>query len=408
MPWDVLQSSIKAEPLVPALQADGTLQFLRAQEVVWLPPSFVEILPADFLVAWLGCAPLASAHLKDAAWLPLWQSLRQIDARLLEQRRRALEAALARRPNPAATALQLIAALGLWASPSECLGMASPMHRSGSWSGPPAGGNKAAKPATSSSGREAWVAWLPQFHTWPVFYTNRREAVAALSVQWPDETWTKLSAEVREILEGSIVGERRQALHPDLLPLTALPGPMLQAPTVEIEGVSPQDVRAARACLQMARRQVPQTAIAVQDAVAKKMQQWQVESAAAGLPPATAQQVVTLTRWAMDTSNWTVITHAMAGDTKPRMLPLADVQLRNEDMTNLEKLTGIKLSFVSMLYTAAAPQEASAWEAFWQKCGLRSSFSFTATVCDLQSVEHRWLPGRQGKDLDYLEFWETF
>ncbi|CAE7380635.1 unnamed protein product, partial [Symbiodinium sp. CCMP2456] len=206
-------------------------------------------------------------------------------------------------------------------------------------------GGKAAKAATPSSGREAWVAWLPQFHTWPVFYTRKLEAVAALSVQWPDETWTKLSAEVREILEGSIAGERRQALHPDLLPLTALPGPMLQAPTVEIEGASPQEVRAARACLQMARRMVPQTAIAVQDAVAKKMQQWQVESAAGGLPPATAQQVVTLTRWAMDTSNWTVITHAMAGDTKPRMLPLADVQLRNEDMTNLEKLTGIRLSF---------------------------------------------------------------
>ncbi|CAE7822296.1 unnamed protein product, partial [Symbiodinium necroappetens] len=101
---------------------------------------------------------------------------------------------------------------------------------------------KAAKAATPTSGREAWVAWLPQFHTWPVFYTNRREAVVALSVQWPDETWTKLSAEVREILDGSIAGDRRQALHPDLLPLTALPGPMLQqAPTVEIEGASPQD-----------------------------------------------------------------------------------------------------------------------------------------------------------------------
>ena len=28
-----------------------------------------------------------------------------------------------------------------------------------------------------------------------VFYTSRKEVVAAPSVQWPDETWTRLSPE---------------------------------------------------------------------------------------------------------------------------------------------------------------------------------------------------------------------
>ncbi|OLQ02684.1 hypothetical protein AK812_SmicGene14461 [Symbiodinium microadriaticum] len=165
---------------------------------------------------------------------------------------------------------------------------------------------KAAKAATPTSGRE-------------VFYTNRREAVVALSVQWPDETWTKLSAEEEVIQKvADFVCERYSK--------AALP---------EIDD-----------------RGVVAKFISLNESEQREhVCRWRGDR----------NMVVTMLygrfdtcRWAMDTSNWTVaaslaenrvITHAMAGDTKPRMLPLADVQVRNEDMTNLEKLTGIRLSF---------------------------------------------------------------
>eukprot|EP00435_Cladocopium_sp_Y103_P014230 s5543_g3.t1 len=240
------------------------------------------------------------------------------------------------------------------------------------------------------AGREAWVPRLPMVQTWPVFWTARQEVVAASSVHWPDESWSQLSPAVRDILEGSLAGERRQALHVDLLPLTlGSSGPAAFGTAVpEIDGATEREVRAARACLQFAKRQMPQTAIAVQDAIARKMQcngSWRVK----GLSPTTAQQVVALSHWAMESNNWTVITHALAGDSKPQLLPIA------EDLASLEKLSGVKLPYVSALYSAASQQDAGKWEAFWQRCGLRSSFSFVASVSELQSFEHAWLPGKQ-------------
>eukprot|EP00435_Cladocopium_sp_Y103_P066875 s677_g29.t1 len=87
MSWDTLQMSIRVENLVPALKPDGQVQFLRAQEVVWVPPSFVEMLPADFLTSWLGCAPIAADQIGKAVWHPLWLSLRpQLSASPLDLR----------------------------------------------------------------------------------------------------------------------------------------------------------------------------------------------------------------------------------------------------------------------------------------------------------------------------------
>ncbi|CAK9028635.1 unnamed protein product [Durusdinium trenchii] len=399
MTWDALQSSIKTEALVPALKPDGQVHFLRAQaSPVWVPPSFVELLPADFLTTWLGSAPIAATHIGSAVWHPLWFSLRHIDSRMLEFRKKSLENALRQQRLPAAIAVKLLAALGMWASPSECMGAsaATPARPSRPGAVPTAQG------AGARDGREAWLARLPLMQTWPVFWTARHEVVAASSVHWPDESWSQLSPAVRDILEGSLTGERRQALHADLLPLTTVPTGLpfspATAPAPEIEGTTEREVRAARACLQVAKRQVPQTAITVQDAIARKMQQWQVESAQSvkGLATSTAQQVVTLSQWAMETSNWTVITHVLAGDASAlRLLPVAEVLIRSEDLAGLEKLSGVGLPYVSALYTETSPQDAPKWEAFWQKCGLRSTFSFVASVSELQSFEHSWLPGNQ-------------
>lgn len=394
MTWDTLQMSIRVENLVPALKPDGQVQFLRAQEVVWVPPSFVEILPADFLTSWLGCAPIAADQIGKAVWHPLWLSLRQIDARMLELRRKQLESALRIQEKPAAMAVKLLAALGLWASPMECAN-GVPASTPTTVGPRPKGQVQpgALQATTRDAGREAWVPRLPMVQTWPVFWTARQEVVAASSVHWPDESWSQLSPAVRDILEGSLAGERRQALHADLLPLT-LGGPAAFGTALpEIEGATEREVRAARGCLQFAKRQMPQTAIAVQDAISRKMQQWQLESVK-GLSPSTAQQVVALSHWAMESNNWTVITHALAGDTEPQLLPIAEVHMRSEDLASLEKLSGVKLPYVSALYSAAS-QDGGKWEAFWQRCGLRSSFSFVASVSELQPFEHAWLPGKQ-------------
>eukprot|EP00913_Durusdinium_trenchii_P032366 g30306.t1 len=151
--------------------------------------------------------------------------------------------------------------------------------------------------------------------TWPVFWTARHEVVAASSVHWPDESWSQLSPAVRDILEGSLTGERRQALHADLLPLTTVPTGLpfspATAPAPEIEGTTEREVK--------------------------------------GLATSTAQQVVTLSQWAMETSNWTVITHVLAGDASAlRLLPVAEVLIRSEEWQparawRLEGVEGVDL-----------------------------------------------------------------
>ncbi|CAK9028381.1 1-phosphatidylinositol 4 [Durusdinium trenchii] len=112
MTWDALQSSIKTEALVPALKPDGQVHFLRAQaSPVWLPGR-----------TWLGSAPIAATHIGSAVWHPLWFSLRHIDSRMLEFRKKSLENALRQQRLPAAIAVKLLAALGMWtgsAMPSE-------------------------------------------------------------------------------------------------------------------------------------------------------------------------------------------------------------------------------------------------------------------------------------------------
>ncbi|CAJ1400380.1 unnamed protein product [Effrenium voratum] len=288
-------------------------------------------------------------------------------------------------------ALKLLAALGIWASPNECLTAATAPTRPQARQILPPGATQAK--AQMELGREVWLARLPVFHTWPVFWTARTEVVPASAVHWPDETWAQLSPAVRDILEGSLAGERRQALHADLLPLTS--GPAGPGVALDIEGATEKEVRAARTCLQFAKRQLPQSAIGVQDAIARKMQQWYMESVKSGVVPATAQQVVTLSQWAMETNNCSVITHVLAGDAKPKLLPIAEVHRHSEALASVEKLSQVKLPYVSMLYTASSPQDAPKWEAFWQRCGLRSSFSFVANVLELQSSDHAWLPNRQ-------------
>eukprot|EP00931_Biecheleriopsis_adriatica_P050360 TRINITY_DN2914_c0_g3_i1.p1 TRINITY_DN2914_c0_g3~~TRINITY_DN2914_c0_g3_i1.p1 ORF type:complete len:2335 (+),score=602.05 TRINITY_DN2914_c0_g3_i1:435-7007(+) len=466
MSWDILSMSMKVEPLVPALTKEGKVQYLRAQEVVWLPPSFVELLPPEFLLAWLGLAPLAAGEVGSSVWHPLWFSVRQIDQVLLLTRKKALEAAIRSQEKPAAVAVKLLAALGQWAQPelagpsgitpaaataAVAAAAASPAAgqlpvggvvppRKTLSAAPPAALSAPITPGMRMAGikqpgavgtvptpvvpqqvtapvgvrpfaspndakmREAWVQRLPAFHMWPVFWTAKGECVAAAGVNWPDESWSKLSPEVREILEGSLGGEGRQALHPELLPLTAVaPGfgagvafpafGAAQGALPSVEGTTPNEVKCARACLQQSRRQVPNTAMGVAEAVAKKMQQWQMEGAVKGLPQPVAEKVVALSRWAMDNNDFQVLTHALTGETTFKLVPMGDLHIRTEELSSLEKLASVKLAYVSPLYTAKSPQEAPRWEAFWRKCGLRSTFSFAAMATDLQPMEHRFLPG---------------
>ncbi|CAK0821870.1 unnamed protein product, partial [Prorocentrum cordatum] len=117
-------------------------------------------------------------------------------------------------------------------------------------------------------------------------------------------------------------------------------------------------------------------AVGAGDALAKKVAQWVAAGKAHGLPKNTVDQIVAVSRWAMENNDSKCITHALsegAGGAL-RLVPLEDLHLRSEDVAGLEALagTGARIPSISAVYFGEKLQDAPQWDAFWQKCGAKA------------------------------------
>ena len=79
----------------------------------------------------------------------------------------------------------------------------------------------------------------------------------------------------------------------------------------------------ARCCLAVATA-IPETAVAIGNAVQRRKLQWQREGASPkGWTPSTASQIVAVTRWAVEHNEVSLITHALRCDLQvQRLVPV--------------------------------------------------------------------------------------
>eukprot|EP00929_Paragymnodinium_shiwhaense_P058034 TRINITY_DN29073_c0_g1_i1.p1 TRINITY_DN29073_c0_g1~~TRINITY_DN29073_c0_g1_i1.p1 ORF type:complete len:2453 (+),score=733.32 TRINITY_DN29073_c0_g1_i1:150-7508(+) len=417
--WAPLKAALSSEQLVPVFKDDGSVGYEKAQDAIWVPPSFATMLPASLLREWLGAKPLAVTKLGKAAYHPLWLTVKQVDTNLLNKRRKELAAAVAKQKNPIATAVKLLGALAMWIDQSIPTLAGGAGQANKNIGARPVGAIGGVVKKTGTVGLDAvakgdalaqkavWMDKLPDFVNWPVFKTSKGEFVMASQIQWPDPGWGKLPQSVRDILESGATpsANKQQTLHGDLVPLINA-GDAIQAgkvapaanqpvpETLKIEGCEPFEISAARKAMGMARLLVPTAAVGVGDGVQKRMKEWAVLGKAKGLEKSIVDKVVAISQWAMENNDAAVISHALSGTEKAlQLLPVGDLFLRTQAIVDLEALSGVRLPNVSSIYFDSKPHEAPRWEAFWQKGGARSGLAFVASKGELAGADKQWLPG---------------
>ena len=194
--------------IVPVKDDNGELDFVSSHKAVWLPPSFVKLLPAKLLSCWFDGKPFASDLVDDHhCWLPLWRvTLTRPTERLLTTKRRSFKPQSGVSESAVKLNLRALAALYM-ASKVDVEKETASLRRG------VAPGRTAEKTVSTEKedNNSLCGGWIPSLLHWPVFIDAQGSEALATEVVWLADSFGTVPTGIRARLrEGALLAVRER------------------------------------------------------------------------------------------------------------------------------------------------------------------------------------------------------
>ena len=183
--------------IVPVKADNGELDFVSCHKAVWLPPSFVKLLPAKVLNLWFGGQSFASDLVDDHhCWLPLWNAiLSRPTESLLATKRHLFKPQTSMIYNAIKLRVKALAALYM-ASKVDIEKETAPLRRVV----PPGRTTEKTSPCDNVNSDSLCGGWIPSLLHWPVFVDVQGEEALATEMVWLSDSFGTVPTDIRALL----------------------------------------------------------------------------------------------------------------------------------------------------------------------------------------------------------------